>query len=337
MGTSWIVVGLPMFAGTLFSALLTIVQRWALRGKSSPLLFIIFSHAMCSVAFGLTYIVWWGFVWPTGLLPGFWTVVLVATAVNFASPYFYAKATTYEQGEASLVGPLAALTPGLVTLVALTLGEVPGPRGFMGIALMVAGSWILMFKNKPEHWWEYLGPLRRLRSVLDWSAQSEAEKQHAKVVYLMLGAAAFSTVALLCEGLYMRRAQNMQGLFLGMSLLWALLSAAYIPIYFASNATAAEWSGEWRRFLLAGLAFGVSVVFITGFTTPVMLDTYVAYVGTLKRFSILLTVALGYLLFKEQDIKKRFVAAVVIVAGALLITGEDLPARLTAKIELFGF
>jgi drug/metabolite transporter (DMT)-like permease len=70
---------------------------------------------------------------------------------------------------------------------------------------------------------------------------------------------------------------------------------------------------------------------------PLYFEAYVAYVSTLYRLQILFTVVLGYLIFKEQDIKKRLVAATIIIVGAMLIASDDLPARITSHLELFGF
>jgi hypothetical protein len=63
----------------------------------------------------------------------------------------------------------------------------------------------------------------------------------------------------------------------------------------------------------------------------------VAYVGTLKRLSILTSVVLGYVFFKETKFKQRMWAASFIVAGTILIASDGLPARLASKIAGLGF
>ncbi|MBM3261442.1 hypothetical protein FJY93_03415 [Candidatus Kaiserbacteria bacterium] len=89
-------------------------------------------------------------------------------------------------------------------------------------------------------------------------------------------------------------------------------------------------------FLIGLLGFAIMWVAHLLLIDPAYFYSYVAYVGTLKRMSILITVILGFVLFKEQDFKKRLGAAICIMTGAILISMEDLPERLTSHIELWG-
>ena len=71
---------------------------------------------------------------------------------------------------------------------------------------------------------------------------------------------------------------------------------------------------------------------LVGSTEPLTGD-----VGTLKRLQILVSVVLGFLIFKEQQFKQRFLAAILVIAGAVLISMDDLPARITTHIAGWGF
>ena len=83
---------------------------------------------------------------------------------------------------------------------------------------------------------------------------------------------------------------------------------------------------------LFGIVWMLHVVTIS----PAFNHTFVAYVGTLKRFSVLMSVALGYLLFKEGEFKKRLWVAALVVTGALLISADGIPQRLSSHMELLG-
>lgn len=96
-------------------------------------------------------------------------------------------------------------------------------------------------------------------------------------------------------------------------------------------------SGLQRTILLPILVMGILWVLHVVTIYPTFSRTFVAYVGTLKRFNILLSVIFGYLFFKEKDFKKRLWAAIIIVTGAMLIASDDLPGRLTTKIDYLGF
>ena len=84
--------------------------------------------------------------------------------------------------------------------------------------------------------------------------------------------------------------------------------------------------------LVMGILWVLHVVTIN----PTFNPTFIAYIGSLKRLSILVSVIFGSFLFKETDFKKRFWAAVIIVIGAMLIAMDDLPARLATRITGFG-
>lgn len=335
------VVLLPLLGGTIAIAAIGLFRRWGLRGRSSPMQFLAAGFTLTALILGVIYITRWGFTAPPQLLPGFWGAILVGAAANFFIQYFDGKAATYKKGEVSFTKPLQALTPGLIVLLALTLGEVPGVLGWSGVALMAVGSWVILMPKRPEHWWDYLGPLYRLRLILHFRALSPDDRERAIVVWLAFGSAALGTVGLLCDGLYSRRGGDMQGLMLALITLTGLLAVAYSINYavsLRSGVRRAELRAllEWR-YLMALAGFGVMWAAHAWLISPVFTETFVAYVGTLKRLSIIMSVILGYLLFREEDFKKRLGSAALIVAGAVLIGSEDLPASVSHKLELFGF
>jgi uncharacterized membrane protein len=46
----------------------------------------------------------------------------------------------------------------------------------------------------------------------------------------------------------------------------------------------------------------------------------VAYVISIKRTSVIISILFGYLIFKEKGIKERLLGAVIMVIGVLFIT-----------------
>lgn len=342
---SFYTVLLPMIMAGIMAAGITVVQRVALQGKKkSFLLFLAGSQAVLVALFVGIYLMRWGFTMPLHLKSGFWSAVCLGTLMNYGIQYCNAKAKTYDEGEVSLIAPLSAMTPGLITLLAITLGEYPGPRGWAGVFFMIIGSWILLSPKTYTRWWEYLTPLRHIKLALLYRTLDAKNKERAFVVWLMLGSALLATIALLASGLYTRRGGDTQGWWLAAIVLWSILSAGYFLQYLLQDATARkmareEWSGlkDWKKFWLCGLVYACLVVGLTAIEYSLYSVTYVAYVGTLKRLSILFVVLVGAFVFHEHDIRKRSVAAVIIVIGALLIGSEDLPERLTDKLQFLGF
>lgn len=348
MGAALTLVLLPVLGSALLVAAMNPVQRVALVGKSSPTLYLSACYAAATAGFVGLYLLWWGLSAPQQLQNGFWRAAIAAGAINIGIQYLHAKALSYKQGEVSLVTLLSALTPGLVTLLALTLGEVPGWVGVAGIGCIVIGSWVLLSKEEPAHWWQwwvYLRPLQVLSLFLEYGSLDERDRERAKVVALGLGSAALSTFGLLAVGLYVRRAGDFQGMWVGITLNWAIVGAAFILLNLRRPlALLAEWHRQWGVFGLAAVGYAALLVGANYLEVPVFGETFVAYVGTLNRtrilFGVLLVWALaklGSTLFREQHLKRRFVAAIVMLLGATLITSEGLPERLTDRFEIFGF
>jgi uncharacterized membrane protein len=90
-------------------------------------------------------------------------------------------------------------------------------------------------------------------------------------------------------------------------------------------------------------ALGVFAVYAILWVIHVLLiqpqfgHTYLAYVASFKRFSVLFAVIMAALFFKEKDIKKRFFAAILIVTGAVLIGLDPAPAQLSGRLSNWGF
>lgn len=339
MGASFGAVATPVLGAAFLIACMGLLQRHALKGKSSPVRFLAYSYAWLAVLFCAVYVARWGLTTPSHLLPGFWSAVFAGALVNYGIQYLGAKALTYQSGEVSLVSPLSAMTPGLITLLAVTLGEIPGPAGLAGVLLIAGGSWALLYKERPAHWWGYVVPLQRLLLAARYRSLSCEDKERAIVVWLVFGAACLGSIGLLCDGLYVRRGGDMQGLWLGTASVWALLGFGFWTQYLLRPASEAreEWRGEECKFHLSALGYASAIIAAAWLQMPVFAVTFVAYVGTLSRLRILFAVVLGYLIFKEEDIKRRLAVAAAVTVGVLLIAHEGLPEKLSHRIELLGF
>lgn len=335
---------LPILLGTLILSFERIARRFIMKSKQiSPLQLLIHLYGGVTVAFGIIYLICWGLAFPA-LLPGFWRAVILGALANIFIQFFSIKASSIDAGEVSLTAPLSAMTPGLITILAITLGEYPGKIGIAGIFLMASGSYVLMFEKAPKYWWEYIGPLKRLRLLTKLGHLSPEERGKTIVIVLSLASAALGTFGLLFDGLYTRRGINLQGLTLAMITLMGILSSAYSVWYLIKpDATSEQGRGFGFCFYrhqpkyLGTLAFMICAWTAMMFLfQPTYNHTYVAYVGTLKRFSVLTSVAMGFLFFKEGDFKKRMGAAVLIVLGAALISMDDLPTRISTQMQLWG-
>lgn len=340
----WLSVVFPVFLGCVSIATIFALKRRMLKGgEISPLQFLTASFGSAALLFGVFYIINWGFTMPAKLLPGFWVAVICGSAVNVIIQFFNAKAASLAKGEVSLTVPLQAMTPGLITILALLLGEFPGTTGIVGVGLMICGSYVLLWERTPNRWWEYFGPLKRLVSLIKLRELPEEEQSKTMAVCLSLGSAAFGTVGLLFDGLYVRRGVDLQGLVLAAMSMVGILAFVYLVFYLVNPDSTITQQGHGylfplrRTFLVFVGVFGIAWILHILAIQPAYNKTFVAHVGTLKRFSVLLTVLFGYLFFRETEIKKRFWAAALIVLGALFISFDGLPERLSHRVEFLGF
>lgn len=337
----WLTVIMPVVAGTGCITGIGLLRRYVLKTRIfSPLSFLRAYYGFATLIFGFLYLAIWGFAYPP-VLTGFWTVVCLGAVANIVIQFFNAQAASLDIGEVSLTAPLQAMTPGLITFLAITLGEFPGPMGIIGVLLMMVGSYVLLWEKTPEHWIDYFGPLRRLRLLFRLRHLSSEERDKTIVVSLALGSAFFGTIGLLFDGLYVRRGVNVQGLILGgmtftgfLAIIYGLLSIFKPDRMVNQDSGFPVWSKRTMLAIIGCSLFWVGHILLIA---PAYCHTFVAYVGTLKRFSILFSVIMGWWLFRESDIRKRLWAALLIIAGAICISFDGIPAQLSSKLESLGF
>ena len=90
--------------------------------------------------------------------PAFAAVVLIGGLVSGAGGWSLNVAI--QRGDVSLVGPVMTLTPGFVVLLEwLLTGDLPGPSGMLGLALLLAGGYVLSVEREQTG---VLDPLKRL-------------------------------------------------------------------------------------------------------------------------------------------------------------------------------
>lgn len=119
------------------SALLHAVWSAALKGARSPLAFGT-AQQLAEAPLALVAL---PFVPFADLSPALWPL-LAATGLAHGF-YGYWMSRAYERAELSRVYPIIRSTPALLPLVAIPLGEAVTPLGALGIAIVVAGVWLV--------------------------------------------------------------------------------------------------------------------------------------------------------------------------------------------------
>ncbi|MBI4054483.1 MAG: EamA family transporter [Candidatus Doudnabacteria bacterium] len=322
--------------GIVCMSVIFICQRWLF--EKSPLTvkeLLVCQHGISALVL-TTAFVWWN-EW--GLHPQaqgqaqiYWLALGVETAIGVVIHYAVAK--SYQLGEASLVTPIQAMTPGLITATGLILGEFPSRNGLVGIFLIMLGTYV-HGREDAESLADYLRPFALLRlprgfRFLPLADRNIALKRRSAIRWAMVFAAA-GTLALLCEGLVVRNGSVTLAYFLNQSALTLLF------LFFLKKEPVQEerpytlYHPKVRLLImLLGLAYGLHIMFIvTSFRL-----THVASVGTLKRFNIVLTGLMAWWILGEDKAKFRLIPAVVITLGAILL-GEDIGRMTESFYERF--
>ena len=211
------------------------------------------------------------------------------------------------KADASLVSPLLTFNPAFTLLVAWpTLGEVPGLRQTIGVAVVLLGAYLLDVEEART------GALAPLQVLV----------QRPGTLLALIASALWGMTTVL-EKLAIEHVTPPNGplvALLGTVLLVALLTPGAFWSSRRTNASASRrtW-GELRRhaatFVVAALIAGVAPLF--GFTA-IALDL-VGYVTALFKLSAVLTILWAQLFLDEGNIRQRLFGAAVMVAGGILI------------------
>lgn len=293
----WIALALLTAACT---ALRDVASKHATR-RADPVIVALGVTAVPAVAIGAVVLV--GGL--PALEPGFWTALGVSGGINaIATPLLI---LALQRSDLSLVAPVTSLTPlFMLATGAVILGELPGPLGIAGVAVIVAGAYLLSVSEI------HAGPLAPFRALL----RDPGARPMLVVTFLYSISAAYDKV----------------GTAASEPLLWAaaihaVTAGALLPLALlrgrrrsARPRRAVPRRGGGRGALPAIVVAGVFTAIGAAAQMTALMMTLAAYVIAVKRTSTLFGVLLGHSLFREENVRERLLGAVVMLAGFLLVT-----------------
>jgi uncharacterized membrane protein len=222
-----------------------------------------------------------------GLPAAAWPWAAISGAIHI--PYCAFLALAYTRGEFSLVYPMARGTGALLAAVGgvWLLGDDLGWVGLLAIAVVATGLFLLAGQVRGA---EVADALAVAAAI---GVYSTADAHGSRVT----GTAAYA----LAPFVMIAVATTVFGLATGRG---RLLRAA-VP-------------AQWRRFVLTGLAAGVTywMVVVAFRYAPV------GYVTALRESSVVLAAFVGWRLLGEQAGRRRVVAACVVLAGLVLLVAS---------------
>lgn len=222
----------------------------------------------------------------------FWTSVAALMPLEVIAIFLYIKAIRVSP--LSLTVPFLALTPVFVVLTAFfMLGELPTVPGFIGILLIASGAYTL---NAGEYRNGALGPLRAIL------------KERGSV-YMIIVALIYSVTSTLGK----LAMQHSSPLFF--AFFYPLLLLAPLTLIAAVKGRLGAIFARPARFFAIGIC---NAVMISTHYLAINL-THVAYMISVKRMSLVFSVAYGRLFFGEKDAGERLLGSLLMVFGAALI------------------
>ncbi len=275
---------------------------------------------------------WWDTLAPQTRNHVLWWIALAATtAANIVIQFAGMRSSRLL--DASFRSPIAAMTPGLVLLTGLMIGEFPSMLGLIGIGLIVVGVYTHAREGAPLR--EYFVPLFFWLAFRRTEGRSEEEQKRMRGLRWAYLGALCATVGLMGDGLVARHGDMILAVTIELgvlSIVYALLTRrapakdegnfAPFPHRFGRN---------WRSLVTLGVLFAAPFVLLgVGFRLAP-----IAYIGSLKRLAIVMTVIGGVWLLRERAGKRRIVLACVVVAGSILIALDPTPAVVLDSVDAY--
>lgn len=244
-----------------------------------------------------------------------YSAVAITAVLNIISLSLIFKSLS--SSDLSLCIPMLSFTPVILTGTSfLLLHEVPSFFGFVGICIIVSGSYVLNISEGDMH---FLDPVKTiLRNRGSW---------YMLIVALLFAVSInYDKIALLNSDPFFGMALTV--LSIGVS--FVLISAySRISVQGKSFKKPAERKepvsvpesrkSRLKKYLIISFIIGAFVATEAASVNLAYTLQIVPYVIAIKRLSIIFVVIYGTMVFSEHEISKRLAGAVLMVTGAIII------------------
>lgn len=224
-----------------------------------------------------------------------WPYVMSSALVE--AIYYITLIRAYENGDFSLVYPMARGTAPALLLVwtTLFLGERPSLYGLAGIVLLVLGLVVV----GGQTWWT----LRNKVSTLSKSG-----------LIMALGVACCISIYTVIDGAAVHRVDPLSYTVLVIALAAIFVTPAVVKRY-GNRAIIAEWRANWLRIAIVGIFTLLAYLF----ALKAYSITRVSYAGAVREMSVVFAAFVGWRWLGEDFGIIRLVGAALIFAGILVI------------------
>ena len=284
---------LVVFGRLLFASFSTVFQKKLTHSGLHPFFIVMASYLVLSI---ICLPLLWTFK-PFELSQTFWVNIFFAALLDMAGTLFLVMSLS--KTDLSVFGPLNAYKVVISMLLAMIfIGEIPSLQGFIGVGIIVLGSYFLFPPN--------------------------AQVNRGRLLHLLLERGVqyrFLSIALFSIGTLPLKNAVMAGDALATTVFWCLigfpLSVIAHSVFLRDNFSKdfEKSKNHVYRFLYLG-----SLIFLMQYMTMLVFSQLlIAYALALFQLSMVLQVFLGYRIFHEKHIARRLGACLIMAAGSLLI------------------
>ena len=284
---TWLILGIFT---AFFEALKDVFGKQNL--KKSDEYVVAWSLSFFSVIFLIPWVIHTGI---PALNSQFWVALLIGGSINAVTALLYIKAI--KVSDLSLTVPLVALTPLFMLLTSpLIVGEYPSFFDYIGILLIVIGSYLLNIKDKSQG---YLAPFKALLN-------EPGPKLMLIVAFLWSITSNFDKIGV----------QNSSPIFWLFSI-FGTISILLLPVLLYNTPNPSRKILK-QLPMLAAMGFFNAIGVLCQMQALTL--TLVVQVIAIKRTSVLMGVLFGHFIFKEKDIQQRLLGAGIMILGVLFIS-----------------
>lgn len=223
----------------------------------------------------------------------FWFATLCALPLEITAIILYTKALKISP--ISLTMPFLALTPLFLILMSrIILGEQVTLRGGIGIVLMAAGSYVLN--------------IHRIRQ--GFFAPLKAIAREKGAVFMIIVSFIFSITSSLGKVAI----EHSSPVFFG-AFYFVLVTLLFTPVALKKN----RGPGITKKDIVSLSSIGATYSIMIIFHMLAMSMTNVAYMISIKRTSLFISIIYGHFMFREEKLTEKTVGSIMLFAGFLLI------------------
>jgi drug/metabolite transporter (DMT)-like permease len=225
----------------------------------------------------------------------FWQCLLFSIPLEIVATLAYME--SIRVSPLSLTIPYLALTPVFTLLTGrLMLHELPGPVGTFGVLATVVGSYVLNINPGDRR---LLAPFRGMLT-----------EKGCRLMLLV--AIIYSMTSALCR----KAILHSSPMFFAAVYCLLLSSSMLVILLIWRKTTLQSLTRELPKGCAAGLLFFIEVIF----NSMALAFAMAAYMISVKRLSVVISVIYGGVFFRESHLLFRFAGALIMAAGAIMIS-----------------